>query len=282
VGTVKDIPHPNWDTLQDLWLNHIPGGLIPPTASVESLLKLSASEPKDKSELDLVAGVRERTFGDAIFLRDKALYCYSASAALNSAGYSTWTLLSMYDACFFSAKAFIYLLGFRDVGRSSKLYLNIFHNYKQRKSSNFDGHYSLHLQERLTHDSLWGVFVRLVDTLKGEADAVTVVKQLRKNDYSQFTRERNKLVYESDSWSRMSLIDQSDLQRRLSYTLNVGFMQSSGNIEAEYTDKYYRTAHTLINVIDDILGGLSVYAPAVRGYLDERPGLEKVSRTAFA
>lgn len=283
MGNLKDIPHPNWDTLQEYWLNHIPSGLTASSAPVDEILRLSAIKPEDKQEIGLVDGVRERTFSDAIFLRDKALYCYNASSALNFSGYSTWTLLSMYDSCFFAAKSLIYLLGFRDVGRNSSYYMSLFHLYATKGSKKAsDGHYTIRLNERLSHDSLWSVFERLIGTLRGDGEGVAFAKLLKKNNYDSFSRDRNYLVYESNSWSRFDDLSTSDLSYPVSYCANVRFLGSAGKDNAEYTDKYYRTAHTVINIVDSILSGLGTYAPEVRSYLEFAPGLPAVAHSKFS
>lgn len=282
MGDLKDIPHPNWDAMVDHWLGHIPANLIPPSVNVEELVRLSGNQLTDKQQLDLIGGVRERTFGDIVFLRDKALYCYRICGTLNDGGHSTWTALAMYDACFFAAKALIFLLGFRDVGASSKAYLSVFQQEFKKKTKIFDGHFVVFLKDRLTHESLWGIFLRLVNTLKGERDSVALIRSLRENDYSQFTKDRNHLIYRSETWSRLPHVDSSDLLYDVSYLDNRAFLQSNGGVQAEYVDKYYRMAHSLINLVDELLADIGLLAPAVRDHVANHPGLPQITSMKFA
>ncbi|RYZ82990.1 MAG: hypothetical protein EOP04_20845 [Proteobacteria bacterium] len=281
MGEIKDIPHPNWDRLKDDWLAHIPANLIPPSATAEELIRLSGNQLSDKKELDLVSGLRERTFGDVLFLRDKALYCFRISTSLNNCGHSTWTALSMYDACFFSTKSLVYLLGFRDCSTSSKMYCQLFSSTFKKNVKVFDGHYAISLKERLTHDSLWKIFIRLVNTIKGQSPIVAQLKSLKRNDYDSFTRDRNKLIYGSETWSRIDEIHYSDLFYDVSYIDNRAFINDSGITEAEYVDKYYRSAQTIINIVDGLLSDIGGFAPGVADHIAARPGLAPVSSVAF-
>jgi uncharacterized protein (UPF0332 family) len=281
MANIKDLPKPNWDLLQDGWLAHIPLSLVGHSANVETLLKLANIDPDDKVELDLVPGIRERTLSDVLVLRQKGLNCFEASQQLLNGGYSTLTALTMYDASFFCAKALIYLLGIRDTGRSSKSYLSLFYSYKIKRIV-YDGHYSVKLAERLTHDSLWNIFVRAINTIGGSTPVINLVKTLRNNDYASFSRERNHLAYEAVGWSRSADPVSSDLFNSLSYVDNHSYFKSLGMVEAEYVDKYYRTAHTLLGIIDGLLLTIGNFAPAITNHLTAYPGPPSVKSVSFS
>jgi hypothetical protein len=282
MATIKDLPKPVWTALQDGWLAHIPQDLVGNSPNVEKLLRLNnVVELGDKVEVDLVPGIRERTFSDALLLRQKSIYCFNASRQLSNSGFSTLTALTMYDASFFSAKSFVYLLGIRDASRSSKAYLSLFHSYKLKKVE-FDGHYSVKLPERMTHDSLWNVFTRLINTFTCDDTTVFPVKNLRGNDYTSFSRERNFVAYEPAGWSRHSTPEPSDLFYAQTYLDNHKYYEDHGATEAEYVDKYYRTAHTLINFIDMFLSAIGKFAPSVAMHLQQHPGLYPVRNMRFS
>jgi hypothetical protein len=282
VAQVKDIAQPNWSVLRDHWLNHVPADFVSEAVSVEELLRLSLVVTTDRTEIELVPGLRERTLEDIIYLRDKAIYCFDTTGALNQSGYSTWTALSMYDACFFAAKAFVYLLGFRDVGRSTKAYLQIFHQKHKKGKLIFDGHYSLIFKERMTHESLWDIFQRMVNAMQGTGATAELVKSLRKNDYEKFTKERNHIIYGTDTWSRRREIESSDLRNRVSYLSNVRYLATAGATGAEYVDKYYRTAQTVLNIVDEYLSDLGTLAPTISHHLVTWPSPPKVASVTFA
>lgn len=279
---LKNVPHRSWASVQEHWLGNIPPDMLPSGVPVEELIRLSGIVLEDKTAIGLVAGVRERTLAEALFLRDKALYCFEACGPLNSSGHSTWTALAMYDACFYAVKAFIYLMGFRDISRSSKFYLELFYEEPQKGGKGVDGHYALKLKERLTHEVLWSVFRRILDTLEGDDTSSAKLKELRKNSYKKFSRDRNFIIYDSYSWSVMDALEESDLYSRVSYVDNVRYIDTAGAVRASYVDQYYRIAHSVINVIDLFVEGLGEYAPAVVDFTSQRPTLPRVNSMLVA
>lgn len=281
MGTVKDIPHPNWDELQQDWLEHIPPSLFAPAVAVDELIRLSRTEIADKRDIPLISGVRERSLWDAVYLRDKALYCFGASKSLNHSGHSTLTAISMYDASFFAVKSLVYLLGIRDISRNSNVYLYNFKKEYKKGRVAFNGHYSITLNSRMTHDILWTILPRIISTIKGYSEPAEKLKTLRHNDYKNFSRERNRLIYECASWSRDGEKTIGDLLSNTTYLSNVEYFNTCGDVRAEYVDKYYRTAHTCLNFIDDFLTGLGKYAPEIKEYLDNHPGPSPVASVAF-
>jgi hypothetical protein len=284
MANIKDIPHPIWEEIRDGWLSHIPVGLSPSSTSVEQLIQLSGQDlkGKDKTEISVVDGLAEKTFCDALFLRHKANYCFRISETLNKSGHPTWTALSMYDACYFAAKALVYLLGLRDVGGASKAYIHLFNFEVKKKRRIQSGQLCLNLGKRLEHENLWSIFSRLLDTIKGDGAGIELIKRLKKNDFDKFSSERNRLIYQCGTWSRDENYEGSDLFYDVSYISNVNYFVTSGECNAEYHDKYYRTAHATLNVIDALLKDIGALAPAVADHLTEHVGLTSAHHLEFA
>ncbi|MBN3866418.1 hypothetical protein [Gluconobacter kondonii] len=288
MATIKDLYHPDWDEMVENWINHIPhGDILGSSPNAKNLVEQVASTKiseflPDKSLIDIVPGLRERTLKDALILRTKALYHFHASKSLNEIGHSTFTLISMYDACFFSAKSLVYLFGLRDFSRDSKIYLQIFRKEKQKKSHSIvDGHYIYVLEDRLTHNMVWQLFPRLSNTIKGKNPNVITLKSFSRRRFDQFSRERNRYSYESSSWSREDNLMSSDLIYQQTYLENRKYDTSHGIEYAEYYDEYYRTAHIIINIIDEFLSEMAKKAPAINKYLDISPPLPKLKNQVF-
>ncbi|MEW9274900.1 hypothetical protein [Gluconobacter oxydans] len=277
------------------WLNHIPQDLLSDSPSTEKLITLIATPNistflKDKIAFDFVPGIRERAFQDALILRTKAIYHFHASKSLNESGHSTFTAISMYDSCFFSAKSLIYLLGLTDIGRNSCAYVELFHKTEQPKRNKRSPkiyirppeiHKCYILEERMTHNMLWKIFSRMTSTLRGDHKNVVLLKKLSLKHYEQFSKERNKYSYDSAYWSRDNDIINSDLIHPQSYIRNIEYYSNNGRDYAEYIDKYYRTANLIINVIDDFLGELSKKSPNISEYFTISPPLKRLVNTSF-
>jgi hypothetical protein len=287
MSVIKQLTHPSWDQRRDDWLSCIPSGLNSPTLDAEKLIHISQVIPpntklKDlnNEQINLVPDLRERTFSDALFLRNKSLHCFQTAKKLLLDGYSTWSAITMYEASFFAAKSFIYLMGLRDVSRSVGIYFEIFYRPSKRSTRTFDGHLAFNLGSRMTHDILWNIVPRLVRTIKGSVPQ-NLIKELRSNNFTQFTKERNSLFYDCQTWSRSEDFFESDLISPISYLDNYSFFKSDGASAAEYIDKYYRTAQSFLNIIDIFLSEIGTYAPTVSEYLSQNPGPNPITSAAF-
>lgn len=281
MATLKDLSHPVWEEMVDAWIGSLPNTFDPPAVNVEGLVRLSAPKFVDKGDIEIINGIREATFADALFLRLKALNFIRGSSALLEAGHSTLTALTVYDACFFAAKSLIYLLGVRDVGSNQKWYLELFYFERRRKRLDVNGHKSFQLTSRLEHEILWQIVTRLINTTTGIAAGAGMLGSLKRNDYSSFSKERNALVYGAASWSRGASVQNSDLAVPLTYLANRDFLATRGRLDAEYVDKYLRTAQTFINIVDHFLTDIGKVASAVDTHVAQYPGPPAIVRVTF-
>src|SRR5690242_13086706 len=99
----KDLPHRTWSALRESWLEHIPTDFSPSDINALSLVKQAVGKIEDKAAIPLISGLREHAFTDALFIRAKSLYCIQCGINSNDRGFSTWSSMAMYEACFFSA-----------------------------------------------------------------------------------------------------------------------------------------------------------------------------------
>lgn len=282
MSTEKDLPHRTWSSLRDLWLEHVPPDLDPSDVDISMLLGMAATKIADKQTLNGAAGLREQTLRDVLFLRQKSLYCISCAESCSDNGFSTWSGPTMYDACFFLAKAFIYFLGVRDIARDARAYLDIFYFEYKKGHRQFDGCQIFLLKERLTHDMVWALFGRQLRTLTIDVgDVQEKVLELRNFDLGQFSRERNRLLYKPFSWSREDELQNSDLGQRCTYLRNSEFF-ADPNENAEYVDKYFFLAFAISSLLDTMLLDLGDVAPAVLYRLIANPGPRPIRSFLFA
>jgi hypothetical protein len=272
MATEKDLPHRTWSALRELWLEHVPADLTP--ADIDSLSRVvhAHGHPIDRAPIPLVSGLREQALSEALFVRAKSLYCLECGIRSNDEGFATWSSMTMYEACFFAAKAFCYLLGIRDLSRDSNIYVDLFFQEYKKGRVIFDGHKAYLMKGRLTHSSLWKIFPRLIRTFTLDLQFHQEgILELRKFDFDSFSRERNRILYKSFSWSREDSIETSDMFAPVSYIDNRRFI-SGENSFAEYYSGYYLVAVAVNNLIEFLIRDLGTLAPALVSEVELRPG----------
>jgi hypothetical protein len=160
---LKRLSHRSWGTLRDHWIGHLPRidfNTKYPEPTLWQLPDIDVPEldAAGTAELPYVSGVREAIFREAVLLSRKFIYCGTILHKLSVSGKHTWTAVVAYEACFYGAKAFCYFLGFASLGRSSKMYIDAFHETERKvgkerlkvcETLRFH-----RLDERLTHDVL--------------------------------------------------------------------------------------------------------------------------------
>src|ERR1700693_222934 len=124
---LKKLPHRDWDVMRDLWIDHLPDidfSLQFPGPALWDLpeLKERLTNPPTDTELPYVDGARESVFREAVVLTRKFSYCRMVGLDAATRGFPTWSVVAEYDACFYGAKAFCYLLGIASLERHSKLF----------------------------------------------------------------------------------------------------------------------------------------------------------------
>ncbi len=198
-------------------------------------------------------GVREAIFREAILLIRKFIYCGALLPTLSGAGKNTWTAVAAYEASFYGAKAFCYLLGFANLGKSSNIYLDAFFETERRVGKEKVTFYEtlrVHkLQERFTHVMLWGLTERLLDTTKFEGELREFQIQLKITDWDKFTGFRNSVFYDGAFWPLSPDVTACDLTKpvHIQHMADAAWLEG-GTYSPPFADEYFVTARMFRNL----------------------------------
>ena len=205
-----------------------------------------------------------------MILARKFRHCRSLIRIAASEGRSTWASVTAYEACFYGAKAFCYLLGFASMGRSSALYLDaFFESVVSKKKRPIEERYDMKahkLPERMTHAVLWNLTDRLVNTTTFESELSELKNHLRKIDWDNFSGFRNSIMYDGAFWTKLDSYEECDLANFVS-DISV-YRISEGGIafdELPYAKEYFRVGQLLACTLSLMLADLATLAPAL-GY----------------
>ncbi|MES0024967.1 MULTISPECIES: hypothetical protein [unclassified Mesorhizobium] len=268
---IKKLPHRRWEVLRDLWIEYLPildmsqefpGPTLWDLASAAELFK---NLQPDK-ELPYVEGIRESVFREIILLARKFSYCRNVARQSIAQGFPTWGVIAGYDACFYGAKAFCYLLGVVSVERHSKLFLDIFvpRSYKSGKTraEAFDILTAHRLDEHLTHKMLWDITSRLCRTLVLPDNAGDLGNNLRELDFEKISNFRNNLIYDGGFWLNRDDYDHCDLTHRLSILSLVS--ASTGAADPREVDhRYFYLADKFKDALIYLLSDIGRLAPSI-------------------
>src|SRR5258708_4329108 len=113
----KKLASRNWSTLRDWWLSSLPtldlnSAYPAPTLWELPEFEITLGSAKKEDVVSYVPGVREAIFREAIILARKLAYCWSIAKIVGAGQRQTWTSIAAYEASFYGAKSFCYLLGF--------------------------------------------------------------------------------------------------------------------------------------------------------------------------
>jgi hypothetical protein len=234
-----------------------------------------ATRPADANgpfELQYSSGVREAIFREAIILSRKISHCVSVLAMLSEQGRNTWSSIVAYETAFYAAKSFCYLLGFASVDRSSKLFLDAFPETEvkidRKKQKRFDTLLVHKFDDRLTHEVLWALARRLINTTVFDSELDAARAEVKDLDWSQFTWLRNKIHYDGAYWPLWDQLDACDL---LAPALNDEFKAAASLEKAcdlPFATDYFAAARLFKRMIHLMLNDLAQTAPVLRAEAD--------------
>lgn len=270
--SLKRLSHREWSTLRDNWIAHLPDidfstqypeptlGQLPP---IEHTLDAAGI-----AELPYPEGIREAVFREAMLLVRKFIYCGALLLPLSAAGKNTWTAMLGYEAAFYGAKAFCYLLGFANLGRSSKLFLDIFPISVRKVGKNkvlFYDTIKIHrLDDRLTHELLWALTSRLIETTRFEEDLIETQTCLKLIDWDSFSSFRNSVMYDGAFWPSHADMDACDLCAGVfSPLMAEASLLAEAAQNAPFASEYFLAAAHFKKIIEGMLESLAELAPAV-------------------
>jgi hypothetical protein len=274
---LKRFSHRNWAVLRDSWIEHIPAidfaARYPePTLWQLPTIVLPEFNASGIADAAYIEGVREAIFREAIILSRKFIYCASVLPILAHVGKNTSTAMTAYEASFYGAKAFCYLLGFANLGRNSKCYVDAFIGTERKvgkvRTVFYESLRYHQLKDRLTHEVLWALTARLIDTTSFDGDLREIQGRLKLVDWEKFTGFRNVVYYDGSFWPL------SDDVRRCDIITDV---KTEEFAEAAWLDlptstpfagHYFETAALFRALISAMLANMGEIAPALKAEAD--------------
>lgn len=223
--SLKKLAHRNWESLRDLWVDHLPdidfsADFPAPTLWDLPGLTEQFTNASINAQVPYIEGVRESAFREAVLLSRKFSYCRSVCVDAVTRGFPTWSIIASYDACFYGAKAFCYLLGIVSLGRHSKVFIDLFVPRMQkgrgRQEPAYDVLVAHRLDDYLTHNTLWSLTGRLCRTISLPASAQTLSDSLHSLNLERLSNFRNNVIYHGGFWLNADAPDHCDLTRVLS------------------------------------------------------------------
>jgi hypothetical protein len=222
----------------------------------------------DQKVVPNIDGAREAIFREATILARKFSHCRTLVEIAVVAGRSTWAAIAAYEACFYGAKAFCYLLGFASVARSSPFYLDAFFPVTEKRGKRLtEERYDMkfhRLPERLTHAVLWGLTERLIATTTFDGDLADLNAALRTLDWDDFSHFRNSLMYDGAYWTKLDNYQECDLVNFVSDISIYRASKRDGSLDAiPYGLQYFRGAGLLESTLSLMFSDLARLAPAL-------------------
>jgi hypothetical protein len=270
---LKRLSHRDWLTLRDLWITHLPAidfdiKYPEPTLWELEPIKYPQLNAGGTAECPYVTGVREAILCEAILLIRKFIYCGTLLPTLSQAGKNTWTAIAAYEASFYGAKAFCYLLGFANLAKSSDLYVDAFCETQRRIGKRKIPVYEtlrIHkLDDRLTHQVLWALTGRLIDTTSFEGDLNKIQTELRMLDWDKFTSFRNSVYYDGSFWPQRATMAMCDLIRGVQDAQIAEAARLENPIASPpFAGEYFAVAALIRRLIVGMLQTIADVAPAV-------------------
>jgi len=227
-------------------------------------LLLGARDNETRAYAD---GLREAVFRESALSARKFTYCRAVRGICADMGRHTWASMAAYEACFFAARAYCYLLGFASLGRDSDLYVDAFakteHKQGKQRIRRMDSVRLHRLGERLTHQVLWGLFSRLLDTCTFVGEASDIRRTLRSTDWGRFSRYRNRLLYDGAFWSLRNNFEHSDLVHFVSDLSICGTQFHALVYEDEDGAEYHGRVDDLRALLEFMLSDIAKLAPSL-------------------
>lgn len=270
---LKRIQHKDWPTLRELWIGHLPlidfeTAYPEPTLSQLQPLQHPELDASGLAEFPYADGLREAMFREAIILSRKFVYCGALLPILSREGKNTWMAVAAYETAFYGAKTFAYLLGFAPLNRDSKIYVDAFYEVEGRRGREkikvYDTLRVHELGERLTHEVLWALFVRLLNTASFDGERQEFQTQLKIIDWDKFSSFRNRIFYDGSFWPLSDKISQCDIAQPIAN----GQMDAAAFLDnigaAPFAGEYFNAAGLLRGLVESMLASIADTAPALR------------------
>jgi hypothetical protein len=189
--------------------------------------------------------------------------------------------MAAYEASFYGAKAICFLLGFAPLSRSSKIYIDAFFETEKKIGKNRVKSYDvlrLHgLDDRLTHEVLWTLTVRLLDTTTFDGERREIQTKLKLIDWERFSSFRNAVLYEGSFWPLSGNLEECDIVRPTANAqINACSFLDADSIATPFAGEYFAVATLFRRLILSMLQSIADIAPALQSEID---AYSKLART---
>jgi len=267
----KKLPPRNWMKLRDYWLGYLPQinfDLVYPQPTLWELPDFERTLGATRKEeiVEYIPGVREAIFREAVILARKLAYCWSIAQMSAGRGRQTWTAVAAYEASFYGAKSFCYMLGFASLGRDSKFYLDAFYESTIRVNKQKVARLDLqthNLQSRLEHSILWAITERLFNTTTFGTNFYQTHRALRTVDWSTFSTYRNRIMYVGSFWPFEDVQESCDLARDFCHPEILAALDPLQNVVAPFAAHYFAVGKLLRSMLHLMFADIAVLAPAL-------------------
>lgn len=196
----KSARHPDFLTQVENWI------LLGDSINVENDLKLSDLLPSDVANKDVETirdieyrqAAREIVGANAIRTLAKSYEALDALARCGNRNVNMAALLQCYNASFFAARGFCMLMGFSPLNRNSAITLDtcprdLTKNCKRGEVSDV---LRLHKYTRWSHEAVWKLTRRLIDTISVPEALKDTKKWLREANLRKSAKFRNAFQYD--------------------------------------------------------------------------------------
>jgi hypothetical protein len=267
----KKLAARRWAGIRDHWLGHLPqidfdvAYPHPTLWELPDFAKTLGATGKEEI-IEYIPGVREAIFREAVILARKLAYCWSIAQISAGSGRQTWTAVAAYEASFYGAKAFCYMLGFASLGRDSKFYLDAFHEtaikLKRPRIIQLDLQ-SHNLQSRLEHSTLWAITERLLNTATFGPNISPTHDALRAIDWSSFSAFRNRVMYVGSFWPFADAQGSCDLAREFCHPEIFAALDPLQDVAAPFAAHYFIVGKLFRTILHLMFADIATLAPAV-------------------
>jgi hypothetical protein len=266
----KKLPPRNWTGIRDHWLGHLPQIDFDAAYPHPTLWELPDFERtlgaiRKEEIIGYIPGVREAILREAVILARKSSYCWSIAQMSAEGGRQTWTAIAAYEASFYGAKSFCYMLGFASLGRDSKFYLDAFYEstikIKKQNVTRLDLQ-THNLQSRLEHSTLWAIIERLFNTTTFTANFAQTQQALRSIDWSTFSAFRNRVMYVGSFWPFSEAQESCDLAKEFSHPEILAALDPLQNVAAPFAADYFAVGKLFRSILHLMFADIATLAPA--------------------
>lgn len=270
------IQNRKWDDIREKWIPfafkiETPGAYPNDRYYEIPEFEIEARKLKDSTNSNIrfnISGVQGLMLREGIFYLHKASHVIAAAEISTTKGLQTWSLSIAYQGAIFSAHAILFFLGIGFPVIDEKVYLlDLF----PKNTSKFKNTLNENISEmelnkiaivKVEQMHLWATFLRLIRVFKIDDSiwSTAILKEIKKIQIKEFTRQRNYLHYSSNDWlfdDLFNFILNSDFEHRSKNLVN----GLEFNIKSDFTlmlsFSLYHLAYSLLKDLSNYTNTLN-------------------------